>query len=159
MAISGGTGAGCLGDDQGLDDIERLIDLRIDTKEITVPHRIYGYNNIYDEFAYAVYLFRHSGRRVHDQKRIYSKLLELYGPCGYEWRLKSALLESGFRDLLPDVERACRRALAADRVYLASQLLPVTAKWVSERVWSLIPLFLRSLAQTPNPVAHVAVAL
>lgn len=146
-------------DDQGLDDIERLVDMRIDTKGVTVPHRIHGYNNIYDEFAYAVYLFGNASRRVADQKRIYSKLLALYGPCDYESKLKHALLRSDFRELLPDVEQACRRAVAADKAYLASQLLPVLAKWNPEVAWPLFPLFSHRSVQTPNPAVNVAEAL
>lgn len=147
------------GDDQGLDDIEHLIDMRIDTEGVVVPHRIYGYNNIYDEFARAVYLFGHSGRQITKQKRIYAKLLALYGPCDYQGKLKNALLETEFRELLPDVEQACRRALRLGKHYLASQLLPVIAKWDSDEAWQFIGAFDTNTIETPNPVANVAQAL
>lgn len=146
-------------DDEGLDDIERLVDMRIDTKGVTVPHRLYGYNNIYDEFAYAVYLFGNANRRVPDQTRIYSKLLALYGPCDYESKLKHALLRFDCRILLPDLQQACQRAFAADKVYLASQLLPVLAKWDFDMALPLFPLFLHSSVLAPNPAVNVAEAL
>jgi hypothetical protein len=147
------------GDDQGLDAIEHLIDSRIDAFGINVPHRIYGYNNVYDELAYAVYLFGHCQRRVTDQKRIFSKLLNLYGPYDYESKLKHALLKTDFRGLLADVEQASQRAMTFGKFYLASQLLPVIAKWNAGIAWRLFPLFLEMPIQTPNPAVNVAEAL
>jgi hypothetical protein len=146
------------GDNQGLDTIEFLVDNRVD-RYVCVPHRIYSYNNVYDELAYGVYLFGHCGRRVPDQKRIYAKLLILYGPFSFESNLKYALLVRDFRELIPDVQQACQRALSFEKPYLASQLLPVLAKGSSELVWQFVPVFLDLRIQTPNPVTNVAEAL
>ncbi len=147
------------GDDQGLDAIEDMIDNRIDQKGICVPHRIHQYNNIYDEFAYAIYLFGHSGRRSSDLSRIFKKILQLYGPCRFESKLKNALLAREDRDIIPSIESACERALDSGEPYLASQLLPVLAKWEPEKAWSLVPLFTNQPSQTPNPIVNVAEAL
>ena len=148
------------GNGRGLDAIERLVDAQVDRRGVNVPHRIYGYNNVYDEIAYALSLFGCSSiGRPDDQKRIYAKLLGLYGPHEFESRLKGALLASEFRELLPDVEQALHRALKLGKRYLASQLLPVVAKWDSSTAWQLISSFQSVAIETPNPTVNVAEAL
>ncbi len=147
------------GDEKGLDEIERLVDLRIDREGIVIPQRIDGYNNIYDEFAYAVYLFGEAEHCRAKRHKIYKKLLELYGSHDFESKLKYSLLQTEFRELLPDVKQAYRRALAIGKVYLASQLLPVLAKWDSEVAFALICQLQQNLMETPNPIVNVAEAL
>ncbi|QDT24735.1 hypothetical protein Enr10x_00250 [Gimesia panareensis] len=147
------------GDDRGLDDLEQLIKLRIDRQGIEIPHRIHGYNNLYDEFAYAVFLWNDSQKRTADRRRIYSRLLALYGECDFESKFKHALLNSDFSELLPEVIQAMQRATARDKIYLASQLLPVIARWDTEAAWDLFDEFLKQPAQTPHPAINVAEAL
>lgn len=149
------------GNDKGLDAIERLVDSNVDRMGVNVPHRIYGYNNIYDEIANAVFLFGHSnGHRPSDKKRIYSKLLALYGPYDFESKIKHALLASDVRGLLPELQRAFERALELAKPYLASQLLPIITKNTPEEGWRLICLLLsRVTGETPNPLVNVAEAL
>ncbi len=148
------------GNDKGLDAIERLVDTHVDRKGVNVPHRIYGYNNIYDEIAYAVFLFGHANsQRPSDQKRIYSKLLMLYGPYDFESKLKHALLASDSRELLPELRQAFQRALGLAKSYLASQLLPIIAKIDPDEGWQLIPTFGSIQSETPNPLVNVAEAL
>lgn len=147
------------GDDEGLTSIEWFVDNRIDEMGIVDPHRLYGYNNIYDKFAYAVQLYGDLGRQLHVQKRIYKKLLSLYGPCEFESRLKYALMQSGFDELVNDVEQACRRSLDLGKEYLASQLLPVLGKWNQSVAIPLMPTFVHEFITTPNPTANVVEAL
>lgn len=147
------------GDDAGLDAIESLIDARIDRLGVEVEHRIYGYNNIYDEFAYAMKLYAISCRRLPDQCRIYRKLLALYGEFCFEGRLKQSLLSVDSSELLPDVIDASHRAWERGRFYLASQLLPVIASWSPPLAWELLPRFLTDAIVTPNPTANVVEAL
>lgn len=147
------------GDDKGLNAIEDLIDIRIDELGVNIPHRILSYNNIFDELAYAVYLYGDVGQRTADQVRIYKKLLSIYGPCDFESKLKTALLCSEYKELFGDVENACRRSIDLGKKYLASQLLPVIARWDQATAWKLIPLFLEEAVVTPNPTANVVEAL
>lgn len=152
------------GDDVGLATIEHLIDERIHEKYLLVPHRIYGYDNIYDELAEAVHLFGSLGagsteHRREQAIRVYRKLLELYGPCNYESTLKSALKRSDLSELAADVEAAIKRALSLRKCYLASQLLPCLARWKPAATMDLIPVFLQQEPEAPNPIINVAEAL
>jgi hypothetical protein len=51
------------------------------------------------------------------------------------------------------------RSLALGRVYLASQLLPVLAKWEPHAAKDLIKVFKKAPFQVPNPLANVAETL
>ncbi len=147
------------GDSEGLAKIEELINKRVHTIQEFAPHRIYDYDNVYDELAYAVYLYGLSSKHETDRKRIFEKLLRLYGPSQFESKLKYALLKSDFHELSPAVKEAIERAVALNRPYLASQLLPVLARWEPGKAWDLIPQFLSYPRQTPDPVLNVAEAL
>ncbi|MEW4453759.1 hypothetical protein AB1L30_13885 [Bremerella sp. JC817] len=150
------------GFDAGLDTLEQLIDLRIDQHGVEVRHSIYGYNYVFDQLAEAVHLFQMLGespRREEDQRRIYSKLLALYGECDFRSDLKYALARSGYAELLPEVVAAIERALAADKVYQASQLLPVVARWSPAIAWDWTAKFWSEERLVPSPLANVAEAL
>ena len=45
------------GDPAGLLQIETMVDARVDRQMEFAPHRIYDYDNVYDEMAKAVYLY------------------------------------------------------------------------------------------------------
>lgn len=150
------------GDPAGLSEIEAFVDARVDRQMEFAPHRIYDYDNVYDELAEAVYLFGLSSvdHRA-DRLRVLQKILALYGPCGFESKLKRALLRLDFPELAPDVRDALERALALGDVYLASQLLPPLARWEGEAVR---PLLARVAAaprdpRRPDPLSNVAEAL
>lgn len=149
------------GDDAGIKRVEEMIDRRIDLDVTLSPHRIHGYDNVYDEIAQAVRAYGLSGGDASVRERLYRKLLYLYGPLRFESRLKGALLrEEGLKDgLYSEVIAAIERALALGEPYLASQLLPVAAKWAPSEAPRLIALFSACPAQTPDPAANVAEAL
>lgn len=147
------------GEEAGLDKIEELIDMRVHIYEEIAPQRIEDYDNVYDELAYAVHLYGLTGKRPEARERIYGKLLELYGPCWFESKLKYVLLKSDFSNLAPNVRAAIERALSLERAYLASQLLPVLARWEPFEAWQLAPRFINQPSQTPDPMANVAEAL
>jgi hypothetical protein len=147
------------GVDEGLDKIEAMIDERFHTVMEFAPHRIDGYDNVYDEFAYAVHLYGLTGKRLADRKRIYGKLLSLYGSVLFQGELKYVLLNCEFPELAAETIDAMKRALSNGHEYLASQLLPVLARWEPEQAWEIIPRFRRMSKQTPDPAANVAEAL
>jgi hypothetical protein len=147
------------GVDEGLDKIEEMIDERVHTMMEFAPHRIDGYDNVYDEFAYAVHLYGLTGKRLADRKRIYSKLLSLYGSVFFQGELKYVLLNCDFPELAADLIDAIKRALSHGHEYLASQLLPVLARWQPEMAWEIIPRFRRMSRHPHDPAANVAEAL
>lgn len=151
------------GDPAGLYQIETMVDARVDRQMEFAPHRIYDYDNVYDEMAGAVDLFGLSSAEHQDDRvRILQKILALYGPCFFESKLKDALLDSDFSELLPDTQAALERALKLNRMYLASQLLPPLARWEGEAVRPLLERFSlppSSREQAPDPRTNVAEAL
>jgi hypothetical protein len=148
------------GDDVGLAKIEELVDRQIHHEEEFAPHRIYGYDNVYDELAEAVQFYGSDGSDRAAQVRILRKILKLYGPNVFESSLKSALIGRDFPELAPDIQEALDRALAHGRIYLASQLLPPLAKYRPQIAWSYRSQFLRSPDdEVPHPACNVAEAL
>lgn len=149
------------GDEEGISAIEELIDGRVDARVTISPHRIYGYDNVYDELAQATHRYGLSGGNRSTIKRIYRKLLGLYGPIRFESRLKYALLreEHLTDEFYPDVVAAIERAFNSGEAYLASQLLPVAAKWRQDAAMRLIAPFVGRTRQVPDPAANVAEAL
>ena len=150
------------GDAAGLDKIEEFVDTRVDRKMEFAPHRIYDYDNVYDELAEAVYLFGLSSVDYRaDRVRVFRKLLALYGPCSFESGLKRALLRLDFPELASDVRAALERALEMGRVYLASQLLPPLARWEGEAARPLLARFLSAPREPrrPDPLLNVVEAL
>ena len=144
------------GDAFGLRKIEELVDKRIDQTITIAPHRIYDYDNVYDEMADAIGLFELSSEEMTDErKRILEKLLNLYGEMEFESKLKHTLLKSDFISLLPSVEKAVERANNFGKIYLASNLLPVLGKWHSLVFHQWIEVFAKSPDQTPNPKYNV----
>ena len=124
------------------------------------PHRIYGYDNVYDEFAGAVDIRRLVRTDKQAQVgRIYEKLLGLYGPCGFEGHLKYALLDYDFVTLAAPIDLAMTRALESNRIYLASQLLPPLARLSPKRALERFGTFSNLGRVTPNPEVNVAEAL
>ncbi|HET9953502.1 MAG TPA: hypothetical protein VFQ61_03305 [Polyangiaceae bacterium] len=148
------------GDDKGLNKLEELVDRRIHNEFDFAPHRSYGYDNVYDEFAGALDIRRlvrtDDGAQV---CRVYEKLLGLYGPCGFEDRLKYALLNCDCTMLVTPIDLAITRALEWHRIYLASQLLPPLARFSPQRALERVGAFSNLGPMTPNPQVNVAEAL
>jgi len=142
---------------EGMGKIEQLIDQRVHEHAEISPNRIYDYDNVYDELAYAAHLYRLTVGETPEGVRIFRKLLGLYGTCRFESRLKHALLKTQGTELLPDVRAAMERAWNAGHEYLASQLLPPLARWDPEgaEAWSLKLMN----AKDPLALANVAEAL
>lgn len=152
------------GDPAGLLQIEAMVDARVDRQMEFAPHRIYDYDNVYDEMADAVYVYGlSSDAQQEDRLRVFRKLLALYGPCYFESKLKSALLRMEFAGVLvPEMRDALERAQGLGRLYLASQMLPPLARWEGEAVRPLLDRFMTAPAErerAPDPHANVAEAL
>lgn len=148
------------GDDMGLDKLEELVDRKIHEVFEFAPHRIYGYDNVYDEFAGAVDIRRLVRTDKEAQvSRIYEKLLGLYGPCCFEGHLKYALLNCDFDTLATPIDMAMTRALEWNRIYLASQLLPPLARFSPQRALERSGTFSDLGQVTPNPEVNVAESL
>src|SRR5690606_15277869 len=86
--------------------------------------------------------------------RLYRKILALYGPCIFESKLKRALLKSNVQEVTGDILAAIERAWELGRVHLASQLLPVLARWSPADFWRLVPRFLE-VSDEPPPALNV----
>jgi hypothetical protein len=148
------------GEVKGLTKIEQLIKQEVHTVINFYPHRLYGYDNLYDELAYAVHLFGLSNESQDAYREsLFKQLLALYGKQMFESKLKYALLKSNFSRLDTDVFKAISRALLYKKIYLASQLLPVLARWNPQSAWILSKQFLNGPDSTPNPLINVAEAL
>ncbi len=114
----------------------------------------------FDEMADAVGLFALSSQEMADErKRILEKILNLYGEMDFESKLKHTLLKSKFTSLLPSVEKAVERANNLEKIYLASNLLPILGKWRSSVFHHWTEVFAKSPDQTPNPKYNVVESL
>ena len=152
------------GDPAGLLQIEAMVDARVDRQMEFAPHRIYDYDNVYDEMAKAVYLYGlSSDAHLEDRLRVFRKLLALYGPCQFESNLKRALLKMNFAEVLvPEMQDALQRAQKLGHTYLASQMLPPLARWEGEAVRPELDRFSGPPSRAelaPDPRSNVAEAL
>ncbi|MBT8339532.1 MAG: hypothetical protein HKP58_20415 [Desulfatitalea sp.] len=147
-------------DEEGLKTIDGFIDNKIHMTMEVSPHRLYGYDNVYDEIAWALYLSIDDDENPSEYVlNLIKKILRLYGPCDFEGSLKLCLLDINCSDLLSDIYKALERALDLNKEYLASQLLPILAKWNHVKRWELITSFLAFKRQTPDPAHNIAEAL
>ncbi|WP_223648956.1 hypothetical protein [Hymenobacter psoromatis] len=149
------------GDAAGLRHLEQLIDGRVDQRLTMAPHRIWDYDNGYDEMAWAVDLYGLSPEAQRPaQLRVLGKLLALYGPCFFESNLKAALLDLALplaAELGPAMRAALARTQEAGQLYLASQLLPPLARVDSAAARRLVDAFPGLLRQAaPKPSAGEA---
>ena len=145
------------GDAAGLRHLEQLIDGRVDQRLTLAPHRIWDYDNGYDEMAHAVSLYALSSDTEWPARlRILGKLLALYGPCFFESNLKAALLAlepALAAELGPAMRAALARTQEKGQLYLASQLLPPLARVDSAAARALVNAFpglLRKAAPKPS---------
>ena len=149
------------GDAAGLRHLEQLIDGRVDQRLTLAPHRIWDYDNGYDEMAHAVALYALSSETEWPARlRILGKLLALYGPCFFESNLKAALLKlepALAAELAPAMRAALARTQEKGQLYLASQLLPPLARVDSAAARALLDRFPGLLRQAaPKPSAGEA---
>lgn len=146
--------------EEGLKSIEGFIDNKIHMTMEVSPHRLYGYDNVYDEIAWALYLSIEDDQNPSEfVLNLIKKILKLYGPCDFEGSLKLCLLDINCSTLLSDVYKALERALDFNKEYLASQLLPILAKWNHDKRWEIIESFLVLERQTPDPAHNIAESL
>jgi hypothetical protein len=147
-------------DEEGLRTIEGFIDNKIHLTMEVSPHRLYGYDNVYDEIAWAIYLSIEDDENPPEYVlNLIRKILKLYGPCEFEGSLKLCLLDINCSKLLPDIYKAFERAMDLNKKYLASQLLPILAKWNHVKCWEIIKTLLALKRQTPDPAHNIAEAL
>jgi|GEM_PF-1125863 len=145
------------GDAAGLRHLEQLVDGRVDQRLTLAPHRIWGYDNVYDEMARAVACYAlSSDAEWPARRRLLGKLLALYGPCFFESNLKATLLGLKLTlaaELVPAVRAALARTQAQGQLYLASQLLPPLARVEGAAARGLLdpfPALLRQAAPQPS---------
>ena len=130
LAYQCGLIVGAWGVKDGIDYLHSLIHERIDKVAQFEPHRIWGQDNVYDVIAEAFEIAASiNGYDLITIRNLFEELLRLYGECYFESRLKIALLNINERELLPSIKQAMQSALAHERYYQASQLLPVLAKY------------------------------
>lgn len=122
-------------------------------------HRIHDYDNTADLVAEAVHVYLLSGGDQGRVTRLFGALLGLYGPLQFESRLKDALLRRGDPALADAVRQAVLRAANLGRPYLASQLLPVLARWRGDEALPLLDRFAAAADDRPSPRLNVAEAL
>jgi len=148
------------GEDEGLAYVEVFVDKEMHRVAEFSPHRVYGFDNMYDDLAYAVYLYGCTVTgKVNTQNRILGKILDVYGHCQFDSQLKYALLDGDYRSLYDKVWSAIHRSLAENLHFQASQLLPVAAKWNPLAAWSMVPYFLSLDSIEPSPLLNVAEGL
>jgi hypothetical protein len=83
------------GDDLGFRKLEHFVDSRLHDRACLEPHRLHGYDNVYDLLADAVDLMRlNRSDRERDRERVFGKLLALYGPCWFEGRYRRRARDS-----------------------------------------------------------------
>ncbi|AUC76464.1 hypothetical protein CW732_12615 [Olleya sp. Bg11-27] len=121
------------GIDVGFKKLDDFIENNIDELVEFEPHRIYGEDNVYDVISDALYI---STYNTNDEDKIvpYIKImLAMYGNKFFESRLKYVLLKlQNTSVLIPNIKKAIEAAIANERYYQASQLLPVIAKYEEE---------------------------
>lgn len=127
--------------------------------EALSPHRIHGYDETLDRYATAVQIGLLNGAPMDTARRIYRRMLAVYGPVKYESRLKYALLSWEGEPLAVETQEAILRTLRRGHPYMASQLLPVLARWDQPRYQAVAAAFDGSPAGTPDHRANIAQAL
>ncbi|QCE42989.1 hypothetical protein [Psychroserpens sp. NJDZ02] len=118
------------------------------------PHRIYGEDNVYDVISDALYI---STYNTNDEDKIvpYIKImLAMYGNKFFESRLKYVLLKlQNTSVLIPNIKKAIETAIANERYYQASQLLPVIAKYEEEALDQYVKEF-SFFTKYDNRISH-----
>jgi len=137
------------GEDDGMAWLERFASSRRDRECNWAPHRLWSYDMVYDLFAQATDLYELARGNSLRATAMYGSILNLYGPCWFESRLKGVLLRIDDRALMPSTLEAIRRALGLGRVYLASQLLPVSTRWRSNTFDSVTGAF-QGIVSSPS---------
>ncbi|PJJ61099.1 hypothetical protein [Hymenobacter chitinivorans] len=117
------------GVEAGVKYLGQLVDTRIDKLVELEPHRLWGEDNVYDVIAEALGIAVLSDYDPGEILLLLGRILELYGECYFESKLKATLLRSEVSALLPAIKKALQLALEHNRYYQASQLLPVLAKY------------------------------
>lgn len=144
---------------EGLDSVEEAAKAGGPPGEPLTPHRLYGYDETLDRYAEAVKVALLNGASPTRVRRIYQQLLSVYGPVQFESRLKRALLKWKGEPLVAEVEQAIDRALGEGHPYMASQLLPVLARWDEGAFWAQLEHFEDLKPRTPDFRANIAEAL
>ncbi|UOQ52424.1 hypothetical protein [Hymenobacter cellulosivorans] len=133
---------------EGVTYLRQLVETRVDKTAVLEPHRLWGEDNVYDVIAEALSMaWRYSEYDKAEVAAILAQILTLYGECYFESKLKQVLLTSDLMELVPAVKQALQLALAHQRYYQASQLLPVLAKYDKAYALLLVAQFEQLLGQ------------
>ena len=142
------------GIDVGFKKLDDFIENKIDDLVAFEPHRIYGEDNVYDVISDALYI---STYNTNDEDKIvpYIKImLAMYGNKFFESRLKYVLLKlQNTAVLIPNIKKAIETAIANERYYQASQLLPVIAKYEEEALDQYVKEF-SFFTKYDNRISH-----
>lgn len=124
------------GVEQGVRYLQHLVTIRIDKLAEFEPHRLWGQDNVYDVIARAFSMaLQYTDYNKEELIAALSEILNLYGECYFESRLKYALIDNDVPELFLRIKQAMQLALDHERYYQASQLLPVLAKY--DRAYAL----------------------
>lgn len=130
------------GIEQGVHYLQHLVTIRIDKLANFEPHRIWGQDNVYDVIARAFSVtIRFTDYNREEIIAVLLDILNLYGDCFFESKLKYALIDSSVPELLPAIKQAMQLALQHERYYQASQLLPVLAKYDKAYAFAQVDTF------------------
>lgn len=149
------------GQSEGMTYLQNLVKTWLTTDSVRPSlseNRLYGYDDVPDEVAYAAYLFHLKGRASKDAYSLWEGLLQLYGVVEFHSKLKFVLMEIEENGLGADVRSAMERAIHKQKYYLASQLLPVLARWQPDGDLIHLEIFLNT-KDDPSPRINVAEAL
>ncbi|UYZ64889.1 hypothetical protein [Hymenobacter weizhouensis] len=133
---------------EGIEHLRMLVETRIDKTADFEPHRLWGEDNVYDVIARALSMaMQYTDYNKAEITALLARILELYGECYFESKLKYALLDVRVPELMPNIKQALQVALDHGRYYQASQLLPVLAVYDRAFAQAQIPVFERLTSQ------------
>jgi hypothetical protein len=126
---------------------------------LTVPHRIHGQDNFYDQLADDISMYCLETDTEADVREGLKILLGRYGDHFFEGYLKMALQGRAAPELLEATCNALEAAWTAGLEYQASQLLPLIYKTDESVGETYLERFLKLPRQTPDPLNNVVEAL
>ena len=143
------------GDKAGADYLEALVERWPEGSKGFAPHRIYGYDNACDLIADAMDIYGTVSDDEQGAKRVFRKLLGIYGPTRFESALQLLMLKPRYAELASDVETATDKALLYNLPDAAGRLLPALAKWTGIRA---LPVTRAVLSRGAGRDARLSVA-
>lgn len=121
------------GNESGVKFLDSLVDEEKIHESGFESHRITDEDNVYDELAYAIYLYSLSDGDEDKIITILKKLLSIYPKYFFESKLKYVLLKTNYIELADLIENVIQSTLSNQKPYQASQLLPVLARFDAKK--------------------------